>query len=49
MKVLMKKLLVKLPLNNPRIIEETKKKWIKNAIKPAKKGALHKQLDVPSR
>jgi len=28
-------------------IEETKKKWIKNAIKPAKKGALHKQMDVP--
>ena len=28
-------------------IEETKKKWIQNAIKPSKKGALHKQLDVP--
>jgi hypothetical protein len=30
-----------------REIEETKKKWIQNAIKPSKKGALHKQLDVP--
>jgi hypothetical protein len=29
-------------------IEETKKQWIKNAIKPGKKGALHKQLDVPA-
>jgi len=29
-------------------IEETKKQWIKNAIKPAKKGALHKQLNVPA-
>jgi len=28
-------------------IEETKKKWIQNAIKPGKKGALHKQLGVP--
>lgn len=28
-------------------IDETKKKWIQNAIKPAKKGALHKQLGVP--
>jgi len=28
-------------------IDETKKKWIQNAIKPAKKGALHKQLAVP--
>ena len=28
-------------------IDETKKKWIQNAIKPAKKGALHKQLSVP--
>ena len=27
-------------------IEETKKKWIQNAIKPGKKGALHKQLGV---
>jgi len=29
-------------------IEETKKQFIKNAIKPGKKGALHKQLNVPS-
>jgi hypothetical protein len=28
-------------------IEETKKKWIQNAIKPGKKGELHKQLGVP--
>jgi len=28
-------------------IDETKKKWIQNAIKPSKKGALHKQLGVP--
>jgi len=28
-------------------IDETKKKWIQNAIKPGKKGALHKQLGVP--
>jgi hypothetical protein len=30
-----------------REIEETKKKWIQNAIKPGKKGELHKQLGVP--